>query len=62
MIVIAGDITHQAVLEEQIALLFADLPATKTLTQPSFVQHLPAQHSGWYDKKTQQNHLVISAP
>lgn len=62
VIVIAWDISNQAQLEEQIATLFARLPEKRVWTSPVFVSHLPSEHTWFYDKKTQQNHLVISAP
>jgi len=62
VIVIAGDISNQAKLEEQIATLFSRLPEKKVGASPIFVSDLPREHTSFYDKKTQQNHLVISAP
>ena len=62
VIVIAGDISNQQILEEQLATLFASLPEKRVGTSPVFVPHLPSEHTSFYDKKTQQNHLVISAP
>ncbi len=62
VIVVAGDISNQEKLEEQIGLLFAPLPEKKIGASPIYTSHLPTEHTSFYDKKTQQNHLVISAP
>ncbi len=61
VIIVAGDITNQQKLEEQIATLFPWLPEEKTWHDPVLIPHLPKEHQSFFDKKTQQNHLVISA-
>lgn len=61
VIVIAGDISNQVWIEEHIASLFDRLPTARVWIPPLYQLHLPIEHSAFYDKKTQQNHLVISA-
>lgn len=62
VITIAGKITDQSALEDQILSLFAPLPAKKTRQKPDFDRILPQQQSDFFSKETEQNHLIISAP
>lgn len=62
VITIAGKITDQSALEDQILSLFAPLPAKKTRQKPDFDRFLPQQQSDFFSKETEQNHLIISAP
>lgn len=62
IIVVAWNIEQQEVLEKQIATLFSSLPEKKTVLAPQFPSSYHTQKFWFYDKKTEQNHLVISAP
>ncbi|MCX6823057.1 MAG: pitrilysin family protein [candidate division SR1 bacterium] len=62
IIVIAGKIADEAALSKQLEETFGTLPTQKRISKPPFVQTLPADKIAFYDKKTEQNHLVISAP
>lgn len=62
LITIAGKIEDQARLEEQIALLFASLPWSKTRNKPVFHRNLPEKKSEVFVKGTEQNHLIIALP
>jgi predicted Zn-dependent peptidase len=61
IIIIAGKIENQSKLEAQIAGIFESLPATKRIEQPKYTDILPKVHEDVYKKKTEQNHLIISA-
>lgn len=61
IIVVAGNISKQAEIEEQIGELFDKLPNTFNSTKPHFDHIFPTNNVGLYDKGTEQNHLVISA-
>lgn len=61
LIVIAGKIEQQEVLEGLIASLFAAIPEKKSASAPAFVHHLPEQKTESTNKGTQQTHLVIGA-
>ncbi|MEI8091683.1 MAG: insulinase family protein [bacterium] len=62
MIVIAGKVHDEVALDKQIQDIFGTLPEKKKISKPPFVQTLPTDKVAFYDKKTEQNHLVISAP
>lgn len=62
LITIAGRINDQAALEAQIADFFTNLPAEKKRQKPDFHRALPSQHSDFFTKKTEQNHLLIAMP
>lgn len=62
VIVIAGRIDNIADIEEQIASLFWSLPEKKTAMNPALQHIFPLTPQEVYTKKTQQNHLLISAP
>ncbi|GHV21628.1 putative zinc protease YmxG [Bacteroidia bacterium] len=61
IIVIAGKIMDPEKIKKLIADYFSDLPTRKYLEKPAFPFFLPAEQSSWYEKKTEQNHLIISA-
>lgn len=61
VITIAGNIADQATLESQIADIFGSLPEHRTIEKPAFIHGLPTDHTGFYDKWTEQNHLIITA-
>ncbi len=62
IIVIAGKVHDEVALDKQIQDIFGTLPEKKKISKPPFVQTLPTDKVAFYDKKTEQNHLVISAP
>lgn len=62
IIIIAGKIADEAALSKQLEETFGTLPAQKKISKPPFVQTLPTDKVAFYDKKTEQNHLIISAP
>lgn len=61
LIVIAGKIHDQAILEQLIASLFHEIPENKLINVPAFVEHLPANPVEVHNKWTQQTHVVIGA-
>jgi len=61
VITVAWKISDRVGLESQIATVFAWLPVSKKLNKPEFVRSLPAERIAFYDKGTEQNHLIISA-
>lgn len=62
VVIIAGAIMEPTLLQEHISKLFQDLPSTKNSTTPVLIHQLPPEHHNSLTKKTQQNHLIISAP
>lgn len=62
IIMIAGKITNQAEIENLLTAIFATLPEKKQYQKDAFPNHLPKEQSSFFDKKTEQNHLIISAP
>lgn len=62
IIMIAGKINNQKDIEDQIADFFNNLPEKLQYKKDDFPNHLPKEQSNFYDKKTEQNHLIISAP
>ena len=62
LITIAGNISDQAKLEEQIEKLFSSLPEKKSRQKPDFHRTLPEKHSDFFIKNTEQNRIIISAP
>ena len=61
IVIIAWKIENQSKLEEQLWEIFWELPSEKRIKQPAFPDVLPESHEWVYKKKTEQNHLVISA-
>lgn len=62
ILVIAGKIEHQEKLEEQIAEIFAQLGTSMAGWAQAYTRQLPSEQSSFYEKKTEQNHLIIAAP
>lgn len=62
ILVIAGKIDKQQALESDIQRLFSVLPEKKTWSITPYIRILPTTHSDFFEKKTEQNHLIISAP
>lgn len=62
VIVVAWNIIDESLIIEKIYDSFDKLPQTKKLSAPLFPNYLPKKSQGFFDKKTEQNHLIISAP
>jgi predicted Zn-dependent peptidase len=63
IIVISGKIEDKDAITQQISDIFASLPDHKNGEIPAFPKnHLPAEQSAHFDKKTEQNHLIIAFP
>ena len=60
IIVIAGSVDTEKI-KKLIETYFTALPATKTLQKDPFTRQLPPVHQDFFEKKTEQNHLIISA-
>jgi predicted Zn-dependent peptidase len=61
IITIAGKIKSQEEIENQIAEIFQKLPINKRINKPNFTKHIPHTKTDFFDKKTEQNHLIIAA-
>ncbi|HMT01246.1 MAG TPA: pitrilysin family protein [Candidatus Absconditabacterales bacterium] len=61
VIVVAGKIIDQKALEDQIANEFGPLPEKKKILVTPYSIHTPAKKHDFFNKKTEQNHLIISA-
>ncbi len=62
IIVIAGKIKDKKTIVNQLEQEFSSLPAKKKIKKPAFTGYLPKEHTGFYEQKNEQTHLVISAP
>jgi len=62
IITVAWNLKEQAWIENEIANLFGDLPEHKKQERPEYVRVLPKQPTDFFEKDTQQSHLIISAP
>ena len=62
IIVIAGNIQHPEEIKKLIADYFSPLSPTKTIEKPLFPNQLPCEHTAFFEKETEQNHLIIAAP
>lgn len=61
IIVIAGKILDKDSLQKQIEHHFSSLIAERSISKPSFDFYQPLEHEAFFDKQTEQNHLIISA-
>jgi predicted Zn-dependent peptidase len=61
IIVIAGKIEEEEKIKKLIEQYFSVLPTEKTLSKPAFPFFQPTEHESFFDKQTEQNHLIISA-
>lgn len=61
VITIAGKFIDINAMKDQFTKLFSALPEKKRINKPEFLHTLPTDKVWIYDKKTEQNHLVISA-
>jgi len=62
IITIAGNIKDKETIIKQLEQEFSQIPDKKRVQKPDFVQTLPTEHTGFYEQKNEQTHLVISAP
>lgn len=62
IITIAGKILDKEVIIQQLTQEFQDLPEKKRIQKPDFLHILPSEHTGFYEQKNEQAHLIISAP
>lgn len=62
VIVVAWNIIDESLIIEKIYESFVKLPETKKLDVPLFSNHFPKKSQEFFDKKTEQNHLIVSAP
>ena len=63
IIVVSGKILDKQAIVDQITTLFGSLPDTKKVQIPDFPKdHLPTEQSAFFDKKTEQNHMIITFP
>lgn len=61
IIIVTGKIQNQNEVEEQLAWIFQHLPDKKTYEKSVFSTYKPFEKTSFFDKKTEQNHLIISA-
>lgn len=61
IITMAGKFVDLKAMKEQLTSLFSKLPESKRIQKPGFLHSLPTEKVWVYDKKTEQNHLIISA-
>jgi len=61
VIAIAGKFVDLDAMRAQLEKLFSALPEKKRINKPEFIHALPTEKVEFYDKRTEQKHLVISA-
>lgn len=61
LIVIAGKIIDEWAVLDQVGSLFDSLPTKKLWVSPLYIPYKPNDRFASIDKKTQQNHLIISS-
>ncbi len=61
LIVVAGKIQDQSHIEQKISDAFGKLPKEKKLEKPTYHDFLPTKRKDFYDKKTEQNHMIMAA-
>jgi hypothetical protein len=59
-LIVSGKIENPEKIEKIIADIFENLPEKKNIQKPIFQDILPSKQKDFYDKKTEQNHLIIS--
>lgn len=62
IITVAGKITNKEAIVAQFNKEFTPLPEKKRIEKLAFISTLPTEHTGFYEQKNEQSHLVISAP
>lgn len=60
ILIISGKIENQEKIENIIADIFESLPEKKNIEKPDFQDILPIKQKDFHNKKTEQNHLIIS--
>lgn len=61
IIVVAWKIEDESGIRDQIWSNFGVLREKTSLSKPKFEKHTPSKKMDFYDKKTEQNHIIISA-
>lgn len=61
ILIISGKIENQENIEKLISEIFQNLPEKKQIKKPKFLDLVPKKQKDVYKKKTEQNHLIISA-
>ncbi|MCK9467764.1 MAG: insulinase family protein [Candidatus Absconditabacterales bacterium] len=61
ILIVSGKIKNQEKIEELLANIFEKLPENKKIEKPLFEVFSPNKQKDFYSKKTEQNHLIISA-
>lgn len=61
LIVVAGKIPNIEELKSMIVEYFGKLPKSKKILKPKFEFQKPDNNMAFFDKNTEQNHLIISA-
>lgn len=61
ILIVSGKINNQEKIENFLYTTFKDLPEHKNIEKPEFFWLLPNKQKDVYKKKTEQNHIVISA-
>ncbi len=61
VVVVAWHIPDVDAVRTLVGEYFDRLPATKDFVPEHYPQHKPDNHQAWYEKGTQQHHLVIGA-
>lgn len=61
VVIVAGALPNRSDLEAMIIDLFGSLPEKKNIETPPLLYTPPTEHESFYDKKTQQNHVVMGA-
>jgi predicted Zn-dependent peptidase len=62
IIMVAGKIVDKQAVVKQLEKEFIHIAPSKQLKKPVFTQTLPQEHTGFFEQKNEQAHLVISAP
>jgi len=62
IITVAGKIQDKEAIIKQLEQEFSQIPESKRIQKPQFIQTLPTEHTGFYKQKNEQTHLIISAP
>jgi predicted Zn-dependent peptidase len=61
IIVVAGQILAREEIKKLIETYFSHLPATRSIQKPPLPAYQPKEQTSFFDKQTEQNHLIIAA-
>jgi len=61
LLIVSWKFWNQENLEDLLAEHFAELPDKKTLLDPVFEEYLPKKQKDFFEKKTEQNHIIIAS-